>query len=245
MIPATFVEIVGKDDSRYLNWQERSIAASKERKASRSIDPIASAYGQAMRELEFATFSHLAKTCQVVSERILITPNTGDPRWGMYQCEEIDCVVYTSGSPKVLCEIKHSVSPVYSTMAARGQIAKRLEKARARWPELSGLLICFYLSWLKPPPFEPFATMCQAELEARLVDPNLPQDNTRVFMVEAISLIDRLVDCSLLAPDFRDRLTSLYRANNDPFGEIQTSNKNPASGLVSIGDLLKESTEEG
>ena len=240
MLTADRIEIVGKDDSRYIAWKERSIAHAKEVKSRRAIDPIASDYGRVMRELEYATLCHLAKTCQVIPERVLITPNTGDPRWGLYHCEEIDFVVYTDGKPTTLGEIKHSVSPVYSTMSARGQIQRRLEKAHVRWPGLTGLLICYYLSWLKPPPFEPFATMTETELEARLLVPSSVLSESHGFMVDAGSLIQCLVECSLLPSGFQEALTSSYQASTNPFSELKSTHRGPPTGLVSIGDLFKQ-----
>ncbi|NLH74678.1 MAG: hypothetical protein GX456_16645 [Verrucomicrobia bacterium] len=239
MLTADRIEIVGKDDSRYIAWKERSIAHGKELKRGRSIDPLASDYGEAMRELESATFSHLAKTCHVLTERVLITPNTGDPRWGLYHCEEIDFIVHTNGTPTILGEIKHSVSPVYSIMSARRQIQRRLEKARIRWPDLSGLLVCYYLSWLKPPPFEPFATMTETELETRLLNPPPTTFEPRAFIVDANSLIRCLVESSLVLSSFQETLSSRYRASTDPFSELKSNDSVPPSGLLSVGDLFE------
>jgi hypothetical protein len=67
MLTADRIEIVGKDDSKYVAWKERPVAHAKELNYCRSIDPLASDYGQVIRELEYATLCHLAKTCAGVS----------------------------------------------------------------------------------------------------------------------------------------------------------------------------------
>jgi hypothetical protein len=232
------VELVGKDDARYAGWCHRSKLRAEALLRGRLKDPMAVDHGKVMRLLERATLRHLSQACGVVPERVLVTPNTGDPRWGSYTFEEIDFVITSQGEPAVLGEMKTSVAPGRALRTGLGQIQRRLTKARKRWPQLGGVVICYSLDWLRTNDTESPTVLSEQELESRLISqPSRFVDEVQSFRVSGASLLRTLWASSLLPAGFKERLDAAYQALTNPLS-ILTPEAESGAGLLSLAGLF-------
>ena len=238
--PPEQIEIVGKDDVRYVAWRDRSILYQMALDRGRLRDPIAADYMEVLRDFEYWTLRLLAQSCGVVPEQVLLSPSTGSSRWGPYKCEEIDFVLYTDGDPALLGEVKISISPRRALTAGNGQIHRRLTKARRRWPHLRGAVICYFLDWLRPPLPEPPELLTESDLESRLDSPSTNDPEPQWFLVAGESLLQRLQVSSLLPAGFRERLDSTHQAFRNPSATLKSNAGGPTSGLLSLENMFPD-----
>src|SRR5690606_26057747 len=110
--------------------------------SKRRSDLFAAAYHSLHRSLETAVLVWLEKEFSVGTNVALKTRRKRPAAFGWFDYHEIDFVLMSDGSPKLLGELKISSAPAKALAHARRQLRVRIAHASRRWPHVRGLALC-------------------------------------------------------------------------------------------------------
>ncbi|MCS1408790.1 MAG: hypothetical protein M2R45_01967 [Verrucomicrobia subdivision 3 bacterium] len=131
----TRVELVTKNDPAYLEWVSRW---KKRRLASclrEKRDPFAADYQTICLEAEAATLRLFSRLFGIEPNLVLKVLQNRSSVLGLHEFLEIDFVKLNGGTPILFGELKFSISPKRAVSAARKQLQRRIDFAKARWPK--------------------------------------------------------------------------------------------------------------
>lgn len=135
------VEIVSTLDSDYKEWCSRR-AQRMRINENWPKDLVAQKHNVVCREIERETLVFLEKNYSISMDIALKFINE---RTGRATYKELDFVLMKGNIPNIIGEIKHSSNPEKAISRANLQNNRALNIARRKWPELSGIRICYFL----------------------------------------------------------------------------------------------------
>lgn len=229
------VELVPENDLSYRAWASRLKKFRDHYRPPSKRDPFASDHQKICRKIEATTLRYFATLLGVESNLILKVSRF--PGSKTLQFLEIDFVKLEKTTPVLFGELKFSVSPSRAKREALKQLRKRINLAKARWPKVYGVSVCYHLVGFSDCANCPEVMLPQQRLPSAIEECLCSSTSISTFDLDISGLFNELIDrewvSNTLLQDFKEAFSHMKSPIQSPFFSNKLS-----KGINSLGDAF-------
>ena len=229
------VELVQRNDPSYRAWISRLKKFRDHYRPSSKRDPFASDHQKICRQIEAMTLRYFATLLDAESNLILKVSRF--PGAKTLQFLEIDFVKLERTTPVLFGELKFSVSPTRAKKESLKQLRKRINLAKARWPKVYGVAVCYHLVGFSDCANCPEAMLPQQRLPSAIEECLRSSTSISTFDLDVSGLFNELIDrewiSNTLLQDFKEAFSHMKFPIQSPFFSNKSSKE-----INSLGDAF-------